>query len=258
MTLSYVYCLVRAARPRVPARLAPVPEGDRVRLLDAGGGLWLVVSHVPAHAYDEAALKRGLTDLDWVSRRAVAHEAVVERFLRARSVLPMQLFTLFTSDDRALAHVARQRARLERVLARVERQHEWGVRVTLGEQAPAERPAAPDGDETGAAYLLRKRDQAGGHRARLTAARTQANRLYRTLAREATAAHRRLDVERAAPASGLLVEAAFLVPATRTAAFRATLRRQARSVRRAGVGVSITGPWPPYHFVGHRRTGRQR
>ena len=59
--------------------------------------------------YGEQAINRGLTNLDWVSRAAVAHEAVVESFITSPAVLPMKLFTIFTSDERALAHFARER-----------------------------------------------------------------------------------------------------------------------------------------------------
>ena len=134
--LTYVYCLVRSTRPpAVPARPAGMPGARGVRLLDAGGGLRLAVSAVPAADYDEAALALGLQNLEWVGRRAVAHEAVVEHFLTAPAVLPMQLFALFTSDERAQAHVARDRRRIDRILTRIERKHEWGLRLTFDEQS---------------------------------------------------------------------------------------------------------------------------
>src|SRR5688572_21175677 len=106
-----------------------------LRVLEAGKGLWLIVSSVPADEYGEDALERGLQDLDWVGRQALAHEAVVERFLTSPAVLPMQAFTLFTSDDRAVEHVTGDRARILRILKRVEGQVEWGLRLTWDEQA---------------------------------------------------------------------------------------------------------------------------
>ena len=134
--LTYVYCLVRSPRPPVvPAHPSGMPGARGVRLLDAGGGLRLAVSAVPAADYGEAALALGLQNLEWVGRRAVAHEAVVEHFLTAPAVLPMQLFTLFTSDERALAHVARDRRRIDRILTGIERKHEWGLRRTFDEQS---------------------------------------------------------------------------------------------------------------------------
>src|SRR5690606_40228059 len=112
--LTYVYCLVRAGR-RPSLRDVPpgMPDSGAPRLLDAGDRLWAVVTTVPAGEYGEGTLARGLQDLEWVGRRAMAHESVVEAFLDAPAVLPMQLFTLFTSDERALEHVARDRRRSE-------------------------------------------------------------------------------------------------------------------------------------------------
>jgi Gas vesicle synthesis protein GvpL/GvpF len=257
VTLTYVYCLVRSTRrPSLRGVPGPLPGGDEIRLLDAGGGLWIVATHVPARGYDEAALIRGLKDLDWVARRAMAHEAVIEHFLRSPAVLPMKLFALFTSDERALAHIARRRQRLERVLARIERQLEWGLRLSLDERAG--RAAAPRHSvarESGASYLSRKRDSVHRDRTHVMRARSDANRLYRVLAREATAARRR-NTEQGVPGSRLLVDAAFLVPVRRTHAFRAALHRHAERFRPAGVVVSLTGPWPPYNFVDARGGGR--
>ena len=147
--LTYVYCLIRArGRPSVRRALPPIPGGRPVRLLEvpdprvrrsAAGDAptskaqrpqprwWLVVSSVPARHYDTAALDRGLRRLDWVGARALAHEAVVEHFLTASAVLPMRLFSLFTSDERAIQHVARDKRRIARVLARAD-----GAQVQIG------------------------------------------------------------------------------------------------------------------------------
>jgi hypothetical protein len=89
-------------------------------------------------------------------------------------------------------------------------------------------------------------------RLRLAEAKAQADKLYRALARDATAARRRTATEQAAPGSRLLLDAAFLVPAARSAPFRASLRRNAKVLSDAGVVVSLTGPWPPYNFIGPR------
>jgi hypothetical protein len=237
-----------------------MPGASGVHVEPAGGRTWLVLSHVPERDYTEAAVAQGLQDINWVSTRAIAHEAVVEHFLRARAVLPMQLFTLFTSDERALEYVTRNRRRLERVLDRVERQHEWGVRLLFqepvdGDVRDASRAASRTNAarlstlETGAGYLARKRDQRNVSREQLAKARTHSTRAYRAMAREASAARRRTATEQATPNSRLLVDAAFLVPVARTAAFRAALRRHARDLEAKGISVAATGPWPPYNFI---------
>ncbi|HEX6362535.1 MAG TPA: GvpL/GvpF family gas vesicle protein [Albitalea sp.] len=256
--LTYVYCLVRAPRrPSLRGVPAAMPGGEAVRLLDAGDTTWLVVSSVPEHDYGEAALERGLQNLDWVGRRALAHEAVVEHFLDAPALLPMQLFALFTADERAVAHVARDRRRINRILDRVERQHEWGLRLTWDGTAAREKveaahgagKASGAGRASGKAYLARKRDLLDVNRSQLVAARAEANRLYRAMSREATAARRRTETEKAAAGSRLLLDAAFLVPVKRASAFRAALRRNARKLEGSGVAVALTGPWPAYNFI---------
>jgi gas vesicle protein GvpL/GvpF len=267
VALTYVYCLVRSAR-RPSLRGVPegMPGGETVRLVDlppataasrrAAQRQWLAVSTVPQTLYGEAVLENDLQDLGWVGPRALAHEAVVEHFLGADAVLPMQLFTLFKSDARAVEHVVADRRRIARILTRIERQVEWGLRLawdrSAGEQvstASHRRRAARPGEPTGAGYLMRKKAIRDASRLRLRRARADATRIHRTIAGQATAARRRTDVERAARGSRLLLDAAYLVPAARTKAFEASVRRQTASLERTGVVVTLTGPWPAYHFI---------
>jgi hypothetical protein len=255
-TLTYVYCLVsNARRPSIPLQLTAsgIPGGRDTRAVAAGEGLWLIVATVPAKEYDEAALERGLQNLDWVGRRAMAHEAVVEHFLSAKAMLPMQLFTLFTSDERALQHVERQRKDISAVLKRLASKVEWGLRLTFDEQAMRK---AVDGSSrkavkqtTGTGYLARKRDLLDVTRGKLQAARQDADRLFAALAKSVAEARRRTATEQASTGARLLLDAAFLVPASRSRSFRAMVGRHAKKIGSSGIVVSLTGPWPPYNFI---------
>ena len=254
--LIYVYCLLHSVR-RPALRHVPdgMPGGGNVRAISVGDELWAVVSNVPEPEYGEAGLARGLQDVDWVGERAVAHERVVERFLGAAAVLPMQLFTIFTSDDRVINHVRADRRRINRILRRIEGKVEWGLRLTWNEKAArarAGRKTAHRGAAVprGTAYLARKRDMLDLNRAGLAQARAEADTLYKAMSREAAEATRRTSLERAAPGSRLLLDAAFLVRSRDAGAFRAELRTRARSLKDTGVSVSLTGPWPPYNFIG--------
>jgi hypothetical protein len=272
VTLSYVFCLVRGARrPVVRAGLDGMPGGSSLRAIEVGDQLWAIVETVREADYGEGALARNLQNLDWVGERAVAHERVIERFLSAPAVLPMQLFSMFTSDDRVVEHVRADWRRVARILKRIDRKVEWGLRLTWDEKAAREKidrkhadPKGPRGaaaaltsgadlssprERQGSAYLARKRDILDVNRAQLAEARVEAGRLYKVISREATEALRRTSLERAAPGSRLLLDAAFLVPAAKAAAFRASLRRHTRGLDGSGVAVSLTGPWPPYNFI---------
>src|SRR5438477_11305247 len=111
-TGTYVYCIVAAKRrPRVSRARRGLPGTRPVRLVDVEAGVFLAVADAPLDRYGEAAIHKGLSDLDWVSRAAVAHESIVESFVGETAVLPMKLFTIFTSDERALDHIRGNRAR---------------------------------------------------------------------------------------------------------------------------------------------------
>jgi hypothetical protein len=208
--------------------------------------------------YGEDALQHRLQDLEWIGPRALAHEAVIEHFLSADAVLPMQLFALFKSDARAVEHIVRNNRRIGRILLRIERQVEWGLRLmwdpgaleTASQLRSQQATSVPARRMvSGADYLVGKRNQRDQSRVLLQRARADASRLYRTIAGQASQARRRSDVERTAPGSRLLLDAAFLVPARRTRAFQAVVRRHAGALERAGISVSLTGPWPPYNFI---------
>ena len=155
-TATYVYCAVQASgTPRIARTPSGLPGLGRPRLVDAGGGLWIVVGDAPLPQYGEASIARGLQDLDWVSRCAIAHESVVERWIRAQAVVPMKLFTIFESDERALAYVRQQRRKLDRIIRRVAGRCEWGVRIRLASPPAPERRARRATSGTG--YLAAKK-----------------------------------------------------------------------------------------------------
>jgi len=247
--LSYVFCLIRSDRQPTMRRVSEgMPGGQDLRAIEVGENLWAIVQSVPEAGYSETALTRGLQNLDWVGPRAIAHERVIESFLSARALLPMPVFTLFTSDDRALQHVRSDGVRIHRLLKRVEGRVEWGLRLTFDEKGArakvSSRPVT-----SGTEFLARKREMLSINRTRLKEAQGIADRVYKSMSPLATAAQRRTSLERAAPGSRLLLDAAFLVSAGKSAAFRSAVRRETRDLRAAGIAVSLTGPWPPYNFI---------
>jgi hypothetical protein len=222
-----------------------------VRLLDAGRGLSLAVADAPVNRYGEATINRKLSDLAWVSRAAVAHEAVVESFIDQRAVLPMKLFTIFTSDERALEQVRGDRRRVDAIVKRVSNQTEWGVRVTLDRShvRPPKKDATRRSKSSGAGYLAQKKAQRDAEVELADHARETIAELYDRLEVRSRLARRRLASELPAQGGPLLLDAAFLVPRARASSFRALVTREARRLGRFGYQVTMSGPWPPYTFV---------
>lgn len=251
---TYLYCLVRA--PERPS-LAGVPQGlpglSPLRTLDAGNGLWLIAASAPLPQYGSEEIQRRLSDLSWVSDRALAHEAVIEHFASTGAAVPMKLFTLFSSDERAVAFIRDDRERLDRVLDRVDGQVEWGVRVRLDdararEVLAAEARESAKGQSTGTAFLLRKKLEQDASRELAGRLRSEMDTVFAELATEASEAVRREPA--ASPESGgrLLLDAAFLVPRG-SAGFETAVERCASRLVPKACDVTLTGPWPPYNFI---------
>jgi hypothetical protein len=231
-----------------------------IRALEIGRGLHAIVADVPLSRYDEAALNRKLSDLDWVSRAAVAHEAVIEHFIDSEALLPMKLFTIFSSDERALEHLRGDRSRIDGIVKRVARHQEWGVRVFVsrtrkGPRAHVRRGRrmGDAGGSAGSAYLTQKKVQRDVAIELASHAKAAVDALYEELSTGARRSSRRA-VANSRPASqgagsALLLDAAFLVPRTRTRSFRAMATRRARALAPQGYAVTLSGPWPPYTFV---------
>ena len=247
---TYLYGVIAAARrPRLTGVPSGLPGAGPVRLLDVEPGLFIAVGDLPLDRYNEAAINTGLANLNWVSRVAVAHEKVVESFIASNAVLPMKLFTIFTTDQRALEHVKGQRARIAALVKRVTNHQEWGVRVVLDRTlASAAQPKAARA-ATGISYLAQKKLQRDASKELASRARETMAGLFDRLAARSGDARRRSASELPAQGGPLLLDAAFLVPRARAAAFKALAARESRSLARQGYGLTVTGPWPPYTFV---------
>jgi hypothetical protein len=251
---TYLYAVLdRESPPELDGTPAGLPGLGPVRALAAGPGLWLLAADAPLDLYGAAPIEEGLKDLDWVGGRAMAHEAVIEHFGGQGTIVPMKLFTLFTGDARALSHVAGLRRRLLGVLKRLAGRQEWGVRVSLdgraAQQAARDRASASTRDLQGGTRFLMAKKVAQSESRRLVAeARTAADGLFDRLRTQAAEARRRppvVDADR----EPLLLDAAFLVPLERGAAFQRLVGAQAEKLRDRGCQVVLTGPWPAYNFI---------
>ncbi len=255
----YLYCLVDPAGgdPGATAASAPagVPGATPPRAVPLAGALALVASDVPLPDYSAAALEERLADLAWVSERALAHERVVEHFAAAGTVLPMKLFTLFTSEERAKADVALRQAEIARTFDRLRGAREWGVRISFdpawaGREHGADGSgslADPESPASGRDFLVRKKQRRDAALESARGAERAVEEVYRDLAARARDARRREPISEAG--ARLLLDAAFLVPQEAVAEFEAALAAAAVSLAAHGCEATLTGPWPPYNFL---------
>jgi hypothetical protein len=246
----YLYCIAKAAKKPLIAR-APegLPGAERPELLRLSRSLWLVVAEVPLATYGGGHLEEHLADLEWVGRIALAHEAVVEHFASRLqlTVVPMKLFTMFSTRERAVGEISEKQAEIAAIMRRIAGAEEWGIRVThrpgTARSVVSERPPA-----SGAEFLAAKkraRDAVTGAKA---AAAENAIAAYRRLSKLAKESRVRQDAP-ASAATPPLLDAAFLVPASGRAKFTQAAKREAAVCAKFGIHVTLSGPWPPYNFV---------
>jgi hypothetical protein len=256
-TATYLYCLVTAdRRPSLTGAPRGLPGTGPLRAVEAADGLWLIVADAPRTAYGTEPIERNLRDLEWVALRGAAHARVIEYFARRTTTLPMKLFTLFNSDERAIAHVRGDAGRIRRVLTRVAGHEEWGVRVRLDaalvRKRTARRPApSGDGRRAGTQFLLAKKQARDVAREVVREGRAAVEEAFEELANLADAT-RRLptgDLE----GTRVVLDAALLVPAGRLISFKRRARRAAAELAARGYRLTLTGPWPAYNFVGDGR-----
>jgi hypothetical protein len=246
---TYVYCVVhherRPAVARVPSGL---PGATRPMVVEVRGPLWIVVSEVPMDVYGPERLEPALRNLDWVAEIAVAHEAVVEHFRRIRgaTVVPMKLFTMFSTQARAVADTRARARELSAIVKRIVGCDEWGIRVNRTPMsAPVLKKAARAA--SGTAFLAAKKQARDEARQAILLAPETAEEVYGSLAVKARAARRREPPENATTPP--LLDAAFLVPSTARTDFLAAVRLAAGKCRTAGAELTLTGPWAAYNFI---------
>jgi hypothetical protein len=209
--------------------------------------VWLIVADVPLSQYGQEPLAVTLRDLDRVGELAVGHEAVVEHFatMPGTTVLPMKMFTMFSSAARAIAEMRDRRKTIEAALKRVAGCEEWGVRVTASSiqitNAPLTRP------KSGTAFLAARKQARDSVRIAAQQARDVAGSVFLELSRIARESRRRDEVP--VGATPPLLDAAFLVRVRDRAKFRSAAKRQADNCSAAGAEFTLTGPWPAYNFV---------
>jgi hypothetical protein len=248
-TATYVYGLLeRRTRPAVEKAPAGLPGLGPLRALPVSEGLWLLAAPAPLARYGAEPIERGLHDLDWVSACAMGHERVAEHFLDQGTLLPMKLFTLFTSDEAAVAQSQRDARRIARVRDRLRGRTEWGVRLRRRDDPV---PALPTSKARSGREFLRRKAQvrklSGGER---VGERARAERAFKALGKLAAASVRKQLPDEA---GRLMLDGVLLVDRSKTAALRRAVAQQARALSREGMDLVLTGPWPAYHFLEGRR-----
>jgi len=253
--LRYVYGIAPAGGALAidSAQLEGI-EGGRVRSITEGE-LLAALSDVDSDVYDSAPLNEHIRDLDWLTPRAAAHQAVNGRLLELLgTVLPLSFGAIYRDDDRVRQMLGDDATERASRLRDLEGRAEWVLTLTRDAAAPADEDEIRTLDAQiatsapGRAFLLEKRRSS-------TIARTL-ERHDAEAADEAMAAMDEVAEKsyREAVASAgtdvVVLRASILVPRAREKAVAGAIERAESVLAERGYRLRASGPWPAYRFGG--------
>lgn len=234
-----------------------VVDGDRsigtpFRLVHSES-LAAVVAPVDLAEFDD--LDARLNDRAWLEQKALAHEAALRRVAGDGPVVPLRFGAVYHQLEDVEQMLDERRDELAADLDRVRGHVELGVkgfvdRARLEDLLARERTAASDASP-GRAYLERRRveqDVAAEARGIVAdvARSAHARLLERSVAGVVSRPHSR---ELSGRADDMFLNAAYLV-ARGDASLREEVTALGSAYAPLPVTFEVTGPWPPYSFVG--------
>jgi gas vesicle protein GvpL/GvpF len=202
--------------------------------------------------------ERKLSDLGWVSERALRHERVIEQGFRRGPVLPMRFGTLFSSMRLLERFVEQNRQMIARFLCDVRGQEEWGVKALLERSAakkwlssqvvaaaPGETPMSP-----GLRYMQQRRAEAAAEKELQRWLLESCRSVARSLSECAADLRERkiLDDGVAGDSIRLVMNLATLISRHRRTHLVAHIEKINRERAEQGLSLLLSGPWPPYSF----------
>jgi hypothetical protein len=171
----------------------------------------------------------------------VDHSRVVSECFRTLTVLPFRFGTIFDTDE-ALRRAVRANRRtfletVDRLRGKAEMHFKLLVKDGMLEEAILALPTGVGGE-----YLRQLREQASRDRERQTKARAlsmQVHKLFSPLEEDVIC--KRTD------SGGMLIDFAHLIDSNAVAKYQNRYGTATRHFK--DCHVTITGPWPPYHFM---------
>ncbi|MFZ0802102.1 MAG: GvpL/GvpF family gas vesicle protein [Terriglobales bacterium] len=234
----YAYCLTEqetltnGTRARRPFLLEGIQGVNAAPVLSYPSGEFAVV----VSEYDRASQK--------IEDKAVLeHAHVVSVCFRTGTVLPFRFGTIFDTDE-ALRQAVRANRRafglsVERLRGKSEMHLKVLVRDGSLRDALAEMPLP---DSVGGEYLLRLREKASKDRERQTKARAlsvQVHKMFNPLEEEISC--KRVNT------NGMLIDIAHLIDSKSVEKYQNRYSSAAKQLKNCE--ISVSGPWPPYHFL---------
>ena len=231
-------------------------------------GLEAVVSKVSLEEFDSETINiKAQNDLKWIKEKAVIHETVIEEAMRnggeILSLIPMKFGTIFKEEKALQETLNKHHEQFRETLEKLEGKQEWGVKAYLTDQNKFEQTVK----EKNATIREKEREIAGMPEGMAffmeeelkDVISSEVNKelnhaveeLYESLSRQAEASvqNQILGKELTGKREPMVFNAACLVAGEKIEDFKEAARRLNQEIRKKGLDLEFSGPWPAYHFA---------
>jgi hypothetical protein len=175
-------------------------------------------------------------------RHVLEHARVVSVCFRHGTVLPFRFGTIFDSDDSLRQAVRTNRRAFGESVARLKGKAEMHVKLLVRDGALKHLQDVQVPDTVGGEYLAKLREKAVADRERQTRAKSlsvQIHRMFNPLEEEISC--KRVDTD------GMLIDIAHLIDSKSIEKYHNRYTSAAKQLKNCE--ISVSGPWPPYHFL---------
>lgn len=232
----YAYCLTEhqltnGTRTRRPFLLEGVQGVNGATVLGYPSGEFAVI----VSEFDRAS-----NNLE--EKHVLEHAQVVRGCFRQGTVLPFRFGTIFDTEESLKQAVRSNRRAFGESVARLKGKAEMHVKLLVRDGALKELRDVEIPDTVGGEYLAKLREKAVADRERQTKAKAlsvQVHRLFNPLEEEISC--KRVDTD------GILIDIAHLIDSKSIEKYQNRYASAAKQLKNCE--MSVSGPWPPYHFL---------
>jgi len=233
----YAYCLTEqrhlpnATRTRRPFVLEGIQGVNGATILSYPSGEFAVIV---------SEFDRATSTLE--EKHVLEHARVVSVCFRQGTVLPFRFGTIFDSDDCLRQAVRGNRRAFGASVARLKGKAEMHVKLLVRDGSLRQLQDVIIPDSVGGEYLSKLREKAMADRERQTKAKAlsvQVHRLFNPIEEEITCKRVATD--------GMLIDIAHLIDSKSIEKYQNRYASAAKQLKNCE--MSVSGPWPPYHFM---------
>jgi len=250
----YVYAITRISlTPDTDA-----VDGSRHFGVVCGGSVCAVYTPVD---FTQEMIDQRAGDLEWLGAIGYRHQAVIADLMNDSAVIPLRAFTMFTNESALREHLIAQSEVFTKILDRLDGKREYTLRVEIDPQKWSDAlvgrveslralNAEIDAATSGKAFLLRKKLDEEKKRASRDAEQQLVEEIEREVIEKLACdvvSESRVQREGAFPQINVLINRD---EESRLQELHTSLAERYAS---EGVTLAITGPWPPYTFVGRMK-----